>query len=100
MRAAAGDRFEALELNNYAFIAAVTDQRRRVAQQSFQNLGQTIDDASIDEWLASPMVLVGTVEQIVQDLQMRRERFGISYIVLRESVADTFAPVVERLTGM
>ena len=45
------------------------------------------------------MVLVGTVDQIIQDLQMRRERFGISYIVLRESVADAFAPVVERLTG-
>lgn len=99
VRAAAGDRFETLELNNYAFIAAVTDQRRQVAQQGFQNLGETIDDAHIDEWLASPMVLVGTVDQIIQDLQLRRERFGISYIVLRESVADAFAPVVERLTG-
>lgn len=99
VREAAGDRFEALELNNYAFIAAVTDQRRQVAQQGFQNLGETIDDAHIDEWLASPMVLVGTVDQIIQDLQLRRERFGLSYIVLRERVADAFAPVVERLTG-
>jgi hypothetical protein len=56
-------------------------------------------EASIDEWLASPMVLVGTVERIIHDLQMRRERFDISYIVLRESMADAFAPVVERLTG-
>jgi len=45
------------------------------------------------------MVLVGTVGQIIQDLQMRRERFGISYIVLHERVADAFAPVLERLVG-
>jgi probable F420-dependent oxidoreductase len=99
VREAAGERFETIELNNFAFIAAVTDQRRQVAQQGFQRFGEEIEDANIDEWLASPMVLVGTVEQIIEDLQLRRERFGISYIVLRESMADAFAPVVERLTG-
>jgi len=99
VREAAGDRFEVLELNNFAFVAAVTDQRRQVAQQGLQNFGEAIDDASMDEWLASPMVLVGTVSQIIQDLQMRRERFGISYIVLRKEVADAFAPVLERLVG-
>ena len=82
-----------------AFVAAVTDQRRQVAQQALQNFGEAIEDANMDEWLASPMVLVGTVGQIVQDLQMRRERFGISYIVLRKEVADAFAPVLERLVG-
>jgi probable F420-dependent oxidoreductase len=100
VREAAGDRFEALELNNFAFIAAVTDQRRQGAQQAFRDFGQTIEEASIDDWLASPMVLIGTVGQIIEDLQMRRERFGISYIVLRESIADAFAPVLERLVGM
>lgn len=96
---AAGDRFDALELNNYAFIAAVTDQRRQVAQRALQDFGVTSDDTNIDEWLASPMLLVGTVDQIVEDLQWRREHFGISYVVLREKVSDAFAPVVERLTG-
>jgi probable F420-dependent oxidoreductase len=99
VREAAGDRFESLELNNFAFIAAVTDQRRQAAQQAFRNFRETIDDASIDEWFGSPMVLVGTVGQIIEDLQMRRERFGISYIVLRHEVADAFAPVLERLAG-
>lgn len=99
VREAAGERFEALELNNYAFIAGVTDQRRQVVQQGFQRLREELDEANIDAWLTSPMVLVGTVDQIIQDLQLRRERFGFSYIVLRESVADAFAPVVERLTG-
>jgi alkanesulfonate monooxygenase SsuD/methylene tetrahydromethanopterin reductase-like flavin-dependent oxidoreductase (luciferase family) len=99
VREAAGDRFDSLELNVFAFSAAVTDQRRRVAQQGLKVFDITPDDDSIDEWLASPMLLIGTVDQIVEDLQMRRERFGISYIVLREGVADAFAPVVERLAG-
>ena len=30
---------------------------------------------------------------------LRRERFGISYIVLRENASEASAPVVERLTG-
>jgi probable F420-dependent oxidoreductase len=99
VREAAGTRFDGLELNSYAGIAAVTDQPRQAVQQGFQRFGEVIDDANVDEWLASPVVLVGTVDQIIQELQMRRERFGFSYIVLRESVADAFAPVVERLTG-
>ncbi len=54
--------------------------------------GITSNGATTREaWLA--------VEQIIHDLQMRRERFGISYIVLRENMADAFAPVVERLAG-
>jgi probable F420-dependent oxidoreductase len=100
VREAAGERFESLELNNFAFMAGVTDQRRQAVVKHLHNFGEEIEETSIDEWLASPMVLVGTVEQIIEDLQLRRERFGISYIVLRESVADAFAPVVERLAGM
>jgi hypothetical protein len=39
------------------------------------------------------------VEQIVEDLQRRRECWGISYYVVFERDMDTFAPVVARLAG-
>jgi hypothetical protein len=42
-------------------------------------------------------VLVGTVDQICEDLIARREEFGFSYIVLHD--IDAFAPVVARLAG-
>ena len=51
------------------------------------------------EILESPHVLIGTVDQIVAELQARRERYGISYITLRRGLAETFAPMVERLAG-
>jgi hypothetical protein len=44
-----------------------------------------------------PIVLCGTVEQIIEDLQRRREIFGFSYIVVHD--LDAFAPVVSALTG-
>ena len=47
----------------------------------------------------SPHVLVGTVEQIAEELQMRRERYGISYISIWGEYADAFSPVVARLAG-
>jgi hypothetical protein len=52
-----------------------------------------------DEILQSPYVLIGTVEQIVEDLQARRDRWGISYCVVHEPYMDALAPVVVRLAG-
>jgi hypothetical protein len=44
-------------------------------------------------------VLIGTVDQLIEDLHVRRERWGISYYVIFEPYADAFAPVVARLAG-
>jgi hypothetical protein len=44
-------------------------------------------------------VLVGTVDQMVEDLCARRARWGISYYVVHEPYMDAFAPVVTRLAG-
>ena len=53
--------------------------------------------------LASPLFLFGTVDQIVEDLQARRQRFGLSYIAVGEyfqaDVMERFAPVIAKLAG-
>jgi len=46
----------------------------------------------------SPALLYGSVEQCVEALQERRERFGISYVNLTGSL-DDLAPIVARLSG-
>jgi len=51
------------------------------------------------EILESPYVLIGTVEQVVEALRARRERWSISYYVIFEPYIDAFAPVVARLAG-
>ena len=46
-----------------------------------------------------PHTLIGSVEAISEQLQSRRETYGISYITVSVRAAEAFAPVVERLHG-
>jgi isopenicillin N synthase-like dioxygenase len=52
-----------------------------------------------DDVLASPHIAVGSVQQIVEQLESARERWGFSYIEVSSSDADAIAPVLERLRG-
>src|SRR5690349_17906840 len=99
---AADERFQELELNVLAFVI-VTDQRRQAAEQTLREFELPIDETRIHGILASPTFLFGTVEQIVEDLQARRQRFGISYIAvgdyIQADVMERFAPVIAKLGG-
>jgi probable F420-dependent oxidoreductase len=90
----AGDRFAAIELSVTVFVANVTDDRDTVAGALAAGLR-----SEPVEVLQTPHFLIGSVEQIIEDLQARRERFGISYVVVPDEAAVSLAPVVERLTG-
>jgi len=95
VREAAGARFAQLELNALVQRVVVTDKRREAAEDLARRWAQLTPD----EILASPYVLVGTIEQMVEDLLARRERWGISYYVVFEPFLDAFAPVVAALGG-
>jgi probable F420-dependent oxidoreductase len=94
VRAQAGERFEQLELQTRIHLAIVTDDRDTIYDAFAEGFGVTPDEAR-----ESPHALVGTVEQIVDDLVERRERFGISTIGLSASALDDMAPVIARLAG-
>ena len=64
-----------------------------------EELARRWTQLSPEEILQSPYVLIGTVDKLIEDLHARRERWGISYYVIFEPYADTFAPVVTRLAG-
>ena len=46
-----------------------------------------------------PIVLVGSVEQLIDQLETSRERYGFSYWVIHQKEFEAFAPVVEALSG-
>ena len=94
IREAAGDRFDEIELSITIFLAVVTDDRDSMAAGVSSGLGMEPSDI-----LAMPHFLIGTVDQIAEDIRERRERYGISYVIVPGEVGDTFAPVVERLAG-
>jgi len=100
LRQAAGKRLDELELHQLVLFVKVTDDREGAAKQFAK--GWNIDDSviSIPQLLEAPWVLIGSKDQIVEDLQARRERFGISYITIHEAeIMNAFAPIVARLSG-
>jgi probable F420-dependent oxidoreductase len=92
---AGGERYAKLELNALVQRVVVTNDRRRAAEELTSRWTQLTPD----EILQSPYVLIGTVDQMVEDLRARRERWDISYYVTSETYLDDFAPVVARLAG-
>jgi probable F420-dependent oxidoreductase len=95
VREMAGERSERLELNALVQRVVVTDDRRKAAAA----LTGAFTQLTPDEILASPYVLIGTVDQMVADLEARRERWGFSYVMTHEPFMDALAPVVARLAG-
>lgn len=94
VRAAAGARFSALELNALV-------QRVLVADNTATGLAEIarqwkMEPAQVRE---SPFVLAGSVEAVVDTLEARRARYGVSYIAVFEQFMDAFAPVVKRLAA-
>ena len=94
IREAAGERFAALELNAMVYAVVVANDRQASAEHLAGRFGLTISEV-----LASPHILIGSPEQMTEDLRLRREKFGLSYITVPEYFMEAFAPVVERLAG-
>jgi probable F420-dependent oxidoreductase len=76
VREAAGDRFDEIELNALIQAVVVTDDRETAAEQLARGFGASIPPA---ELLDSPFVLIGTHEQMAEELLGRQQRFGVSY---------------------
>ena len=96
-QAAGPERFARLELQVNTFLVQVTASRAE-AGHLFDSLaggfGLTPEEAR-----EVPLVLAGTVEDLCEQLQRRRELYGINYVVVHEGEIDAFAPVVARLAG-
>ena len=94
VRDAAGERFGDLEIESSPFFVRVTDQPEAAAATLAEALGTP--PAVL---LNHPNVLIGTVDEIADRLQERREVFGPNYITVQQSEAERFAPVAARLAG-
>jgi hypothetical protein len=54
---------------------------------------------SADDMRAHPHALFGDVAEVCEELERRRERYGISYVTVGAEARDAFAPVVAKLSG-
>jgi probable F420-dependent oxidoreductase len=94
VREAAGTRFGSLELHIHVGGVIITQQRR----QSADNMAGTVG-LDGEQLLDCLQALIGTVDQIVEDLLRRRELYSISYISVDERFMDVLAPIIARLVG-
>jgi probable F420-dependent oxidoreductase len=95
IRRVAGSRFPALELNILLQRLIVTED----ARQAREDLSREWVPLTPEEVGETPYLLIGTVDEIVATLQARRDRWGISYVVVFGEHMDAFAPVVAELAG-
>jgi probable F420-dependent oxidoreductase len=94
VKEAAGTRFEDIELNCLIGFAIITDDRHKIVDAMAPTFG--IDPADA---LHIPLALIGTLDEMVEELQWRREEYGISYFSVEAGCWEELAPVVSRLAG-
>jgi probable F420-dependent oxidoreductase len=91
----AAGREEPAELNLLIQLVAVTEDR----EAALSPLLDRRSDLTQEQALDLPIVLVGTLEQITEQVRAQRERYGFSYLTVLEPYMEAFAPVVEALRG-
>jgi len=92
IRDAAGSRFSAIELNTLVQTVVITDRPREAAAPLAKEYVMDIDQV-----FETPLVLIGSVDQIAEALEVRRERFGLSYITVFEKDLENLGKVISRL---
>jgi probable F420-dependent oxidoreductase len=96
IRDGAGDRFDQIELSLIPTLIVTDDAAASAAKLIAERQwgGVTVDDV-----LAMPSLLIGSIDEIVETMCRRREEYGFSYFIVSDEIAEEFAPIVERLNG-
>lgn len=68
----------------------ITNDRMAVAGEHAEWLGLTPE-----QMLDVPFELIGTAEQIADDIRQRRERYGLSYLIFKEKDMEAAAEIIE-----
>jgi probable F420-dependent oxidoreductase len=94
VREAAGDRYGDLEINILQFAGIVTDDRKGTAEMMAPLFGLPPEELE-----TYPHACIGSVDEICESLEMRRERWDASYFVFQGDTMEPLAPVVAKLAG-
>lgn len=96
IRDTAGDRFNEIELNTTISLEIADDPeegaRKVIADRGWEGV-------SVEDVLEMPAILIGTLDEIAIRIRERRDRFGLSYLVVSEKNVGRIAPLVPVLTG-
>ena len=94
VKEAAGERYDDLELNSLIGFVMITDDAAGLAAQMAPAFG--IDPGDVER---VPLALVGTLDEMAEELEWRRAEYGISYWSIESDAWETLAPIVSKLAG-
>jgi probable F420-dependent oxidoreductase len=94
VKEAAGERFDDLELNALIGFVMITDDASGIAGAMAPHFG-----ISTDEVLHIPLALLGTLDEMAEELEWRRAEYGISYWSFEADSWEALGPVVAKLSG-
>ena len=94
IRQAAGVRFADIELSMVMTVVVADDRRQAAERFARERRWQGI---SVEQVLEMPSIFIGSVDQIVDQVGARRERYGVSYYVVLDTAMEKVAPIVARL---
>lgn len=95
VRAAAGDRMDDIELNCLVMSTQLTEDRQAALEGTGAMFG--MDAEAVGQ---TPILLIGSPGEIIEQLRERRERWGFSYIVVQGmETVEALRPVVAELAG-
>jgi probable F420-dependent oxidoreductase len=95
VRAEAGDRYDAIEINFLIYACVVTDDRQATVEAMAPVFG--LEPAEVGDY---PHAWVGSVDEICDQLVAGRERWDASYLVVQGPEAmNAAAPIAARLAG-
>jgi probable F420-dependent oxidoreductase len=94
VKEAAGARFDDLELNALIGFVMITDDAAGIAEAMAPHFG-----ISAEEVRHIPLALLGTLDDMAEELEWRRREYGISYWSIEADAWEALGPVVSELSG-
>lgn len=95
VREVAGSRIDDLEISSLSMNTTITDDRAGALEFLSQLFG-----APTDVVAQSPALIAGSVPEIVELLQERRERWGFNYVVVQQDEGDSMEPFAEVISAL
>jgi probable F420-dependent oxidoreductase len=94
VKEAAGARFDGLEFNALIGFVMITDDASGIAEAMAPHFGIDVKDA-----LHVPGVLLGTLDEMAEELEWRRAEYGITYWSIESDSWEDLGPIVSKLAG-
>lgn len=89
------ERFDEVELSMVVTVEIAHDRHQRAEQILYKRGWSSI---TAEQVLEMPSMLIGSMDQIAEKIQVLREKYAFSYFVISDTCLETFAPIVAQLT--